>query len=324
MAETQNLATIEGPVFLVGCPRSGTTLVQQMLDAHPRVAIAPETFFLRRFWAKKKKWGSLLDEANFARLLDAITTMPEFAEAGLDAEKYKTAAAGRPRRFEQLFRLLLEQFAASRGVRLVGEKTPNHLLYMDRLQGWFPTARFVHVLRDPRAVALSWRGVPWSNGSLVEDAEIWRKYANAALHHGLLNPAALHTIRYEDLVLDPRAATEKLCAFLRIEFDPAMLRYHERPTSSVNAEREPWKSRAREPIDAQLAQRWRTELKPAEVRAIEAVVRGPMLALGYRPENALGPLLPSMVRARARGAVRRLAKAVGLSRKSKANDAATP
>ncbi len=315
-------AALDAPIFLVGCPRSGTTLLQEMLDAHPQVAIAPETFFVRRFWVKKHKFGPLLDDAKFEQLLDAITSMPEFAEAGLDKERYRVAARGRSRRWDQLFRLLLEQFAESRGVKRVGEKTPNHLLYMDKLQEWFPTAKFVHVLRDPRAVALSWRGVPWSNGSLAADAEVWRKYARAALDHGLLNPNALHTVRYEELVANPRAVLGRLCTFLRIDFDEAMLRYHERPASSVNVEREPWKARSRGPVDAAAADRWKRELTSAEVRTIEAIVRGPMIAHGYTPVNGVGALLPAKLREGVKRVLREAAKSLGLSKRSKAADSA--
>src|SRR5690242_15483743 len=75
----------ERPIFVVGCPRSGTTMLQLMLHAHPRIAIPPETRFLLRAYAERGRYGDLGDPANRRRLAEWITTgKTAFADLGLD------------------------------------------------------------------------------------------------------------------------------------------------------------------------------------------------------------------------------------------------
>ena len=283
---------LAGPVFLVGCPRSGTTLLQRLLDAHPEVAVAPETFFCRNFWKRRREFGDLNQDENHDRLLDKICSLPEFAEMGLSRDAYAGAAKG-IRSLEGLFQLLFAQFADLRGARVVGEKTPNHLLYMRSLERLFPGARFVLIIRDPRAVTASWRSVPWSNGSLASDAEVWRKYQSAARR---LPPrkAELHTLRYEELVRAPEAVLQGVCNFIGVPFDKAMLEFHHSESLSVDAEREPWKREANSPLTDQRVEGWRAELTADEVRQIEAVTWFEMRRAGYAPETSFARLFPAV------------------------------
>ncbi|MBI4881979.1 MAG: sulfotransferase [Planctomycetes bacterium] len=305
-----------GPVFLVGCPRSGTTLLQRLLDAHPLVSIAPETFFIRRFWKKRRVYGDLRDCGRFERLVSDVTALQEFADMGLDAEGFRAAARAVPRAIDALFSLLLAEFAKLRGTPWVGEKTPNHLLYMRTLERFFPDARFVHIVRDPRAVALSWRGVPWSNGSLAQDAEVWRRYLATARAKPPRQRERLLLLRYEELVAHPEPQLRKLCEFLGLPFHPAMLAGEAARELVVDLEREPWKQGAAGPIHCASVDRWRSVLSAAEVRAVETVTWFEMKAAGYRPEHGLVRLLPGMARHAARRAAKTARKA--LKRRSSA------
>jgi hypothetical protein len=289
-------APIDEPVFLVGCPRSGTTLLQQMLNTHPAVAIAPETHFIRRFWLQRRNYGELTIDSNYHGLIDDIVRMPEFSEMELNADDYRTTAMSEPREYSTLFRLLLEQLAHRRGAAVIGEKTPNHLLYMPTLSDFFPRALFVHIVRDPRAVMNSWRNVPWSTGSLVSDAMVWRRYMAMARRRPPHNRARLLVVRYEGLVTDPEQTLRTVCRFIHVDFESAMLSFHQRASSRVNVLREPWKAGATGPIDSRRVQGWRQELNDAMVAQIEAVVRLEMRRLEYEPQTPAARLLPLAAR----------------------------
>lgn len=300
------------PIFLVGCPRSGTTLLQSMLDHHPRVAVAPETFYVRRFWQRRKFFGDLRDDARLEHLAREIAGLPEFAEMELDGERFLAAAINAPRDHGALFEILLRQFAELRGKPLVAEKTPNHLLYMKTLARFFPAARFVHIVRDPRAVVSSWQSVPWSTGSIRGDAEVWRKYQRAARAQEPALAGRVHRLKYEDLLAAPERELANLCSFLAIPFDAAMTKDQRHDRSTVNILREPWKKDALGPLNAEAAAKWSDALAPAEVRTIEAIAGREMRRLGYRPRHGRLRLLPAaaccFVRREARAARRRFSK----------------
>lgn len=269
------------PIFIVGCPRSGTTLLQQMLDAHPDIAIAPETFFIRHFWLQRERYGDLENDANYHRLIRDIVKIPEFKEMGLNATEFSHASSNIDRKYPSVFQLLLGQFAQKRQVKIVGEKTPNHLLYMPTIQKFFPLARFIHIVRDPRAVVNSWQKVPWTTGSPGGDAEVWRRYMSTARLCSDTVKSSLFTLHYEDLVLAPEKNIRDLCLFLNIEFSSSMLNHAENKDQLVNVVREPWKVNAKKPVNQTSLDRWRAELSKRTVFEIETIVRSEMNYLGY-------------------------------------------
>jgi hypothetical protein len=274
----------KGPFFIVGCPRSGTTLMQRMLDAHSQIAVAPETFFVRRFVKNPQKYGDLANPRKLSLLLAELTQLSEFKEMGLDAKSFYDRFQGRKVDYGEVFAELLEAWRESRDKPLVGEKTPNHLLYMRDIEDIFENARFIHVIRDPRAVVESWRHVPWSNGSVESDAEVWRRYLATAR----LSPprrAPLLEVRYENLVLRPHEELTRLCAFLEVPFEDAMLDFHELGAGAVNVEREPWKSAILNPTNLVALDRWRQKLSRADVARVEAVVYYELTRAGYKVET---------------------------------------
>jgi len=282
--------TTLAPVFLVGCPRSGTTLLQRLLDAHPLVAVAPETHFIRRFWLSRDSRGDLANTVNFERVVAEIIAMPEFGDMRLDAGSFRLAARHVPRSYPALFNLLLRSFAQRRGAQVVGEKTPNHLLYMATLEKFFPNARFVHIIRDPRAVVSSWRTVPWSTGTIAGDTKVWRRYLHTAWaqppRHG-----ALHTIHYEALARDPEKELRGICQFLGLPFERAMLEFHRREPETLDLAREPWKRSASSPVHAHSIEQWQRTLTRTELAEIERLTWSEMRRLGYRPVTRRTSLL---------------------------------
>lgn len=273
------------PIFVVGCPRSGTTLLQLLLDAHQAVAIAPETFFIERFWLKRELYGDLNNDENFENLIKNIAATPEFKEMELELNHFREAAWEKERTYASLFQLLLEQFAHLRGVKIVGEKTPNHLLYVETLQQFFPESRFIHIIRDPRAVVSSWKKVPWSKGSLEKDARVWRKYMRTAREYPSSMKSAIFTVQYENLIFETEKNLRAICHFLGLEYDPMMMSYYSKESKLVNVVREPWKANSKKPISRVAVERWKTELSPAQIVEIEKEVWDEMKRLGYQPEN---------------------------------------
>lgn len=299
-----------GPLFVVGCSRSGTTLLQQMLNAHPRIAVAPETHFMPYYAARKDRYGDLGAGDGFRRLVDDIAASADFPELGIPAETFRAAAAGCPRTFPAVLALLLDLFARAKGADIAGEKTPAHVMYLRELKADFPDARFVHLVRDPRAVVNSRRAETWGAKDVRENAAFWAEQAGAGERGARELGRDVVTLRYEDLVAQPGDTLRRLCADLGVAFEPAMLEYWKYNPHLLNVRREPWKANALGPLRPERVDGWRGCLLPTEVLEIESVAWPLMRRFGYRPDSPCHRLLPRAAARATRGAVALLRRRV--------------
>lgn len=209
-----------------GMPRSGTTLLAQCLNAHPALVVPDETDFM----VPAAHAFNLIDDAEVGRafLADLITATARFEVTlgrWLTAERVREVIAAAPYRFDALIASLYEALAVEAGATLAGDKSPNDLAQSEVLghAGFFTGAvRTVHLVRDPRDVMVSMARLGWLNGLDVNYASQWRN-ANLHLHRRLAAAGdRYHLIRYEDVVADPEPVFRSLCAFLDVDYDPAM------------------------------------------------------------------------------------------------------
>ena len=210
---------------IVGAPRSGTTLLRFMLDAHPLLAIPPETGFL----ALADRFGS--GGGSRRRFFETVTRYPPDAPAwndfGIPLEAFE-AALDRVEPFSAAdgYRALYRLYAARFGKPRWGDKTPLHALHLPVIAACLPEARFVHLIRDGRDVALSLRQTWFSPGTSMEAQAVhWVQFVSAARRDGPKTGRYLE-IRYEDLVRNPRRALEAICAFVELPYADDMLEYH--------------------------------------------------------------------------------------------------
>jgi hypothetical protein len=280
--------------FICGVPRSGTTLLRLMLDAHPEMAIPPETHFAPRLI---RTLGDRTGDEARASAHELITEHPRWPDFGLDpAELRSRFAAADPFGAATALRCFFGLYADGAGKPRWGDKSPKYVRRMRLLHQTLPEARFIHVIRDGRAVALSLAGVSWGPQSAAEAADRWVSDIERARKMARRLPHYIE-VRYEELVADPEPALRRACELCELSWDDAMLSFHEqaaermsessrdlRPGSggTVTAE-----ERARQhalvsrPPSADRAERWRTELAPEDLAAFEDRA-GPLLReLGY-------------------------------------------
>jgi hypothetical protein len=307
-------------VFLVGSARSGTTLLQRMLNAHPLIAIAPETHYVRTYLYGRGH-RRLRSTRDVDELLRAIVRSSAFTESGVDADAFRRACMRTDRSHGAILTTWLRQFGDLHDASVVGEKTPNHVRHINELTALVPGARFVHIVRDPRGVVNSVRATPWSKGACVLDAGVWDRSVRDARRAERQGRPVL-TIRFEDLVTQPEQTLRPVLQFIGVEFDPVVLAHESVADPTVNVEREPWKADTLRPVDARVASRWTGELTGRQVVAIESVTSAMMHHHGYIPQTA--PMLSVPVGAasrtwivldqllgRARRVVRRAVSATG-------------
>ena len=223
-------------VFVVGCPRSGTTLLQRMLDNHPQLAVANDSHFIPR--VIKDRPAGIVNPPLTPTLVEYARTYHRFYRLGLDAREVEWAAHGAPT-YRAFVGRLYDAYAGKRGKPFAGEKTPDYCRHIPLLHALFPRARFIHIIRDGRDVALStmeWANEDkgpgklelWRTDPLATCALWWRRQVSIGCHDGRpLGPETYTEVRYEALVQDPEPELRRLSGFLDLEYSPEMAHFFE-------------------------------------------------------------------------------------------------
>lgn len=281
--------------FVVGLTRSGTTLLRMMLDAHRDLAVPPETHFVP-------------DVINAARsgdgtdaILAAMTGNRTWGDFGIPEEEMRRRLEAGPRDDgAAAVRAFFEAYAEGQGKPRWGDKTPAYMLSVQRIGRTLPEARFVHLIRDGRDVALSQRARALNEQPPpVEQAVRWVKRIRKSREQAatLKGPRYVEA-RYEDLVREPEATLRRVCEFIELPWDAGMLSYHERAAERLSEMAGELRAEGghstqeagyridnhaptTKPPDPAKLDKWRTQMPAEDVGAYEEVAGGMLAELGY-------------------------------------------
>jgi hypothetical protein len=277
---------------IVGSERSGTTLLRLMLDAHPELAIPPETHFVPDVAALGTKGPDL--RRAFQQL---VTTAPTWHDMQMEADELAASleevepftASGGLRAFYGLY-------ARGHGKTRWGDKTPKYVRRLADVERVLPEAHFLHVIRDGRDVALSAREA-WAgrDSPFPVRARRWRKDVTRGRSSGRRRQHYLE-VRYEDLVSEPEQELRRVCRFCELRWADDMLRYHETAATrlseladkllpgggkAVREDRLAIHARTASSPQPQRAGRWRREMSADDLAEFEAVAGDLLEDLGY-------------------------------------------
>jgi len=279
--------------FVVGATRSGTTLLRLMLDAHPDVGIPSETHFFKKLIRTSERWSITPEQ-----LADKIVDHKRWGDFRLDANALRARFdAIEPFNLSDALRGFYRLYAEKQGKTRWGDKTPGYLRYMDQIELVLPEARFIHLIRDGRDVALSVLPMNWGPETVTEAAELWVERVTQARENGA-TVSHYTEVKYEDLVTDTEGELRRVSEFLDLPWDPAMLDYHERAEERLKEKArdlprkkergdQPAEARmashamARKPPDPKRIGRWRTEMSDEDRIEYESVAGDLLAELGY-------------------------------------------
>lgn len=257
----------DGPFWIVGVSRSGTTLMRAMLHNHARLAVPGEAPWVTQ----------LAPDATLDRIF-AHRSWPWF---GMGAEAVRERVVERrPESWPDLVDSIFSAYATAHGATRWGDKTPLQLQAMDRLLGWFPRARFIHMIRDGREVAASKKEQEFGPRTAVSAAIRWRASLLDGRRAGTrLGPSRYLEVRLEDLIESPERELRRVCVFLDEDYDPAMLYYHREIARRRLDVGGPWRHLYLPPTPG--LRDWRRDLGRLERWGVEAVCRPTLVELGY-------------------------------------------
>lgn len=257
-----------------------------MLDAHPDLAVAHESRFLAWMACHRRRYeGHGFSTSRFlSDLLDRPSPVPSRLHTwGLDPDMLRAAVAqAGPQNLGEAIRSLYRLYSDARGKLRYGDKTPSYLEHLPELGELLPEARFVHLVRDGRDVALSMLDVDFGANNLSHAAWLWSRRIRGAQRAGTtLGESRYVVVRYEDLIEHPEAVLRRICGFLALPFDTAMLRYHQR-SDRVRAGLgdQPHHQHLELPITRGLRD-WRSQMSSAEAARFGRLAGDVLEALGY-------------------------------------------
>lgn len=271
------------PVFVLGCPRSGTTLLYHMLLSAGGFRIYRTESSV--FNVLRPCFGDLAHAENRRRLMDAWTQSKLFERSGLDMQDIRTKVMSDCRSAGDFLRIVMEEISRRQNVARWADCTPEHLLYIPEIKKAFPSALVIHIIRDGRDVALSLEKQRWirpllpgSESPLLAAGFFWEWIVRHGRAYGRDIAPDYLEIRFEELVQSPRETLRTVSTF--IEHDLDYDRIQERAIGSV---KNPNTSFEASPRGADFApvERWKAIFPGDNLAKFEELVGGTLRDLGY-------------------------------------------
>jgi hypothetical protein len=275
-------------LFIIGCPRSGTTMLKRMLNAHPEIAITRETHWIPRVFDRGK--GLTADGRVTNQLPERLFRQRRFEQMKFGPPALESLIAAHPSMtYAELVSRIFDHFGERKGKRFVGDKTPTYARKVPTLDRLWPRAKFLHIVRDGRDVWLSmqnWRMADraagqfstWASDPVITTALWWNVLVGLGHEDGTALPSGRYlSLKYESLVTDPTTQCHAIADFLQVYFDERMTKYYEGQTQTTPG------------LSANCAwlpptpglRNWRTQMPTSDVETFEAAAGGLLDRLGY-------------------------------------------
>ena len=279
-------------------------MIRVIFDSHPDLAIPGESHFIPPLLRDRATYER---DAGFdvERLVAYLVTHDRFKVWRMPEPVLREALVREPiKDMPDAIRRAFAAHATRKGKSRYADKTPRYAVRMALIADAFPEAKFIHVIRDGRDVALSLLEVPWGVKGVGQGALYWKKRASTARRIGeMLGPERYIEYRHEDLLDDPEEVVRRICDFIELPYDPTMLRYYEgrKPSRASHMQhlvRPPTKG----------LRDWRQQMDREDLRFFELLAGNLLEELGYEratDDSSLEPVVEAELRRRARRLRRR-------------------
>ena len=276
------------PIFVVGCDRSGTTLLSLILSQSPDLYVTLESGFIPDLYENRDDYGDFTSAKSrwyFIRDLQKTKATSKtiafdiFGISDTEAERLLNQAA--PCSYADAINALFGKTAHLHDKSRWGNKTPKYVLHLSLLNELFPESKIIHVIRDPRDVAASILKAGWTS-TIKETALYWDKRVRAGIEGRSFGEDRYYELKYESLLKNPGKKISEICNWLNIDFDKKYIEdYKEDGSRSSIVKHEELFDLIGKPIDPSRAYAWKKKMSKADVAEIEQINKELIEHLGY-------------------------------------------
>ncbi len=281
------------PFFIVGASRSGTTMMRLLLNAHRTIGVPKEMAYFEycAIAGALSTWQNpRFNKGNYENFVRAYLKKRRIALEDMDTEILASEILADPlKNLERPIRIILDAWAKKEGKEIWGEKTPKNLFYVDKIHEMMPDARFIYIVRDPRAVVNSMNRFARFVDDSVLNAYNWLQAADFGYRLLMENVPAEKRLelKYENLVTDVEGTARKICDFLKEPYDDEMLAFYLKSRGELhpNANQLGGVDTLTKPISTVSVDKWRDQLAARDISLVEAVCADAMQVHGYPCEG---------------------------------------
>ena len=273
------IAMNDSPIFIVGCPRSGTTLLKNLLSSHPNLTFPNESHFIPKLY---RAYGNPKDSRSAIKLARTILSLDHVRLRELPLQPSSFADC---RSYREIISRVYQAWSKKKGKIRWGDKTPQYVAEIPTLLEIFPSCKIIHIYRDGRDVALSWLNQKFGPENIFTAASRWKYFVNAGRRAGAsLSSQSYLEISYEALLASTEETMRRVCAFVEEPFFRNVLT----PNSfdgQLSVFRKKKKSVSNSEIIKSNSGKWKYVMSPSDRVVFESIAGELLNALGYETDG---------------------------------------
>jgi len=278
------------PIFIVGCERSGTTMLRLILSSHKNIAIPPQTKFFKKLYKRRLFFGDLSKQKNRHKLIkwfyDNHDHKTKIIDLGIDSTDVQGSLNNSGYTLGSFLSAIPKLYSKKLNKIRWGDKHPYYIKYLPQLYKLFPDAQVIHLIRDGRDAVASLKRMPWWKQNSIFAMLNWQE----AIQKGKLAVAKYKSdqfmeIRYEELIDDPVDSVKSICGFLNEEYSDDLLKFQKLSNEAVPDYKMKWHSATKNEINANSIGKWSKELETWEIALFNKKFKKELDLNGYDIPN---------------------------------------
>ncbi len=270
------MGKIKRNIFIVGCGRSGTTMLGAMLGTNSRCITTPESQFNMNIYNSLPYFDAL-------KALDILKNHHRFKIWELDITDNEDILSKCNTHQEFIYTLVsvyAQKLYPDKNADIWIDHTPSNVSQCDILLKVFPEAKIIHIIRDGRAVASSHKKVKWGKHFIPDMAQHWTERVSLGLASEIQYPKSIMHIYYEDIVGNTEETLKQICSFVDIEYTQDMIKGDGFKLPSYTKHQH---KLVGTPPDYSRIESWKNELSQREIEIFEHGAGNLLRILGYEP-----------------------------------------